>query len=104
MSVAGGEVDHLEHRVDGPADGGAVPALPPGRQVEVDPPLGQAGLGVVRGGRAGQLLEAVVVLAGAVRPGPGQRQRGQPGGRERAREPGGGDQAAHAAPATPRGR
>ena len=94
-AVAGGQVDDLEHRVDGPADGGAVPTLAPGRQVEVDAPLGQAGLGVVRGGGAGQLLEAVVVLAGAVgpAPGPGQRQRGQSGGRERAREPGGGDQA-----------
>ncbi len=33
---AGGQVDRLEHGVDGPADGGAVAALLPGRLVEVD--------------------------------------------------------------------
>ena len=35
-AVAGGQVDRLQHGVDGPADGGAVAALVPRRRVEVD--------------------------------------------------------------------
>ena len=52
---AGGQVDRLEHGVDGPADGGAVAALLPRRLVEVDAALGQPG--VVEG--AGLRVEVV---------------------------------------------
>ena len=38
-ALAGGEVDRLQHGVDGPADGGAVAALLPRWRVEVDAPL-----------------------------------------------------------------
>ena len=107
-TVAGGEIDHLEDAVDGPADGGAVAAPAPRRQVQVHRALGQARLDVVGRRRARQLLEPVIVAvdrhahhdvhgdvdrhvggAGRVRP---ERLRGQPGGGDRTGESGGGDE------------